>query len=183
MSGHGTRLALVVASQCQNMLDPPFLPPKRPLSALRAEALPAERRLVLELRSLLVDGPGRYEPARHGEDDGPAVWAPGLLLNPTRAQAAPGLRAAMREAHEREALLLVFYVGHGAHYQADPAQPVHHFLQVWDTAEWPAGTAEPDNGWDPYDTIDALRPACPHITGLILIVDACFGSWAVQRVK
>jgi hypothetical protein len=89
----------------------------------------------------------------------------------------------MREAHEREALLLVFYVGHGAHYQADPAQPVHHFLQVWDTAEWPAGTAEPDNGWDPYATIDALRPACPHITGLILIVDACFGSWAVQRVK
>src|SRR5262245_27936914 len=183
MAGEGARLALIVASQCQNMLDLPFLPPKEPGSALRAEALSAERRLVLELRSLLVDGPGGYQPARHGEDDEPAVWAPGLLVNPTRAQADAGLHAAMREAHEREALLLVYYIGHGARYQADPAQPVQHFLQVWDTAEIPASTRAPHNGWDPYATIDDLRSDCPHMTGLILIVDACFGSWAVQRVK
>jgi hypothetical protein len=183
MSGDVARLALVIASQCQNMADLQFLPPKRPVSALGPKDLSGERGLALELHSLLVDGPGGCRPARHGDHDGSAVWAPGLLVNPTRVQADAGLREAMREAHEREAMLLVFYVGHGAKYQADPAQPVHHFLQVWDTVEMPASIEEPDNGWDPYATIDTLRPACPHVTGLILIVDACFGSWAVQRVR
>ncbi len=183
MSGDVARLALVIASQCQNMADLQFLPPKRPVSALGPKDLSGERGLALELYSLLVDGPGGCRPARHGDHDGPAVWAPGLLVNPTRVQADAGLREAMREAHEREAMLLVFYVGHGAKYQAEPDQPVRHFLQVWDTAEMPASIDEPDNGWDPYATIDTLRPACPLVTGLILIVDACFGSWAVQRVK
>src|SRR6266851_4679823 len=183
MSDDARRLALLVASQCQNMLDLPFLPPKRLAHELDERELSEDRRLILELRTLLVDGPGWWRPVTHGEEEEPAVLAPGLLVNPTRAQADAALGRAIREAHERDATLLVFYVGHGVGYQADPAQAVHHFLQVWDTAEMPASIQAPDNGWDPYATIDALRPACPHITGLILVVDACFGSWAVQRVK
>jgi Tetratricopeptide repeat/AAA domain len=174
------RRALIVASQCQNMIELEFLPPK---GASVSKDLPPERRLVLELQELIVGGPGGCQPAKHGEEAEPAVWAPGLLVNPTRIQADAALREAITEAHESNATLLVFYVGHGARHQADPAQPVHHFLQVWDTAEMPASTRAPHNGWDPYVTIDDLRPDCPNITGLIMIVDACFGSWAIHRVK
>src|SRR5450759_4083224 len=67
------------------------------------QQLPRGQRLLIRLRDLLVDGPGECAPVEVvGQSQ------PGLLLNPTAATADAALGAAMAQAHEQEAVLLVY---------------------------------------------------------------------------
>ena len=173
------RLLLFVASQCDEMAELSFLPPSSN-SITRIDQIPDHRRLVLDLYELLTDGPGECSPV-----DVVGGLLPGLLINPTRDTADAALRKAMRQAHGAEATLMVYYVGHGARWPTKPldGRNVRHYLQVWDTSEQPSSTASPSNGWDPYAVIEEIRDECVRMTGLLLVVDACYGSLAIDSVK
>ena len=167
-------MVLVVGSQCAALGSLSFLPPDpNPV----VEELPAHQRLVADLRDLMVDGPGGCSPVRvDGES------APGLLLNPTQQVADAALVQALAQANEQEAVLVVCFLGHGTRYQADPAAPARHLLHVFDTAARPEGTEPEDRAWDPYETVARRRPKLPNMVGLVLLVDACYASWAKQQV-
>ena len=172
------RLALVIGSQCQALRALSFLPEgPRPV---RLEALRSEQRLVAELRDLLlVDGPGGCAPVRvDGES------APGLLVNPTKAMADAALKAALGQAHTDEAVLLVHFLGHGTRLEADRERPARrqHLLHVWDTVAAPVDTEPESNGWDPYQLVVARRRYTPNMVGVVLLIDACYASWAEQQV-
>jgi hypothetical protein len=140
--------------------------------------LSGPRRLLVDLRDLLVDGPGECDPVRvEGES------APGLLLNPTAAVASAALRAAMSAADEVGAVLVVHIVAHGSGFQRDPGSPVRHLLHAWDTVEHPVGTEPESGGWDPYGDIDRRLDFCAGVGGLVLVVDACAASWAKAGVE
>jgi tetratricopeptide (TPR) repeat protein len=169
------RLALVIGSQCQALGPLPFLP-EGP-GPVQLEALRPEQRLVAELRDLLTDGPGGCAPVRvDGES------APGLLVNPTKAMADAALAAALERAHTHEAVLVVHFLGHGTRYQADPALQARHLLHVWDTVAAPVDTEPESNGWDPYRLIARRKMHTAGMVGVVLLVDACYASWAKQQV-
>jgi hypothetical protein len=166
---------LVVGSQCQAKPALSFLPDGP--GPIDIAALRGPRRLLVELRDLLVDGPGECDPVRVSGES-----APGLLLNPTAAAAADALRAAMGAAHEAKAVLVVHVLAHGSGYQRDPAAPVRHLLHAWDTVAHPVDTEAESRGWDPYDDIDRRLPHSGGMGGLVLVVDACRASWAKAGV-
>jgi hypothetical protein len=169
------RLALVVGSQCPALGQLSFLPPGA--GPLDVQQLPIGQRLLIRLRDLLVDGPGECAPVEVvGQSQ------PGLLLNPTAATADAALGAAMTQAHEQEAVLLVYFLGHGTGQQADPAAPAQHLLHVWDTVAEPIDTEPESNGWDPYRLVIRRRPHTSGMVGLVLLVDACRAAWAKQQV-
>ena len=171
------RLALVIGSQCQALGPLSFLP-EGP-GPVQLEALRPEQRLVLGLRDLLVDGPGGCAPVRvDGE------FAPGLLVNPTKVAADAALKAALGQAHTHEAVLVVHFLGHGTRLEADRDRPARrqHLLHVWDTVAAPADTEPESNGWDPYQLVAARRTYTPNMVGVVLLIDACYASWAEQQV-
>ena len=170
------RLALVIGSQCPALRRPlSFLPEGQ--GPVRLEALRPEQRLAAGLLDLLVDGPGRCAPVRvEGES------APGLLVNPTKVIADAALITALERAHQHEAVLVAYFLGHGTHYQADPALPARHLLHVWDTVAAPVDTEPESNGWDPYQLVARRRTHTAGMVGLALLVDACYASWAKQQV-
>jgi tetratricopeptide (TPR) repeat protein len=171
----GQRLVLVIGSQCQALHPVSFLPGGQ--GPVQLEGLRPEQRLVVELRDLLVDGPGRCAAVRvDGES------APGLLINPTKAVADAALITALSQAHAHEAVLVVHFLGHGTRYQADPALPARHLLHVWDTVAAPEDTEPEGNGWDPYRLVERRRAHAASMVGLVLLVDACYASWAKQQV-
>jgi tetratricopeptide (TPR) repeat protein len=171
------RLALVVGSQCPALGELSFLPSDP--GPVDVSGLSTEQRLLVDLRDLLVDGPGECDPVEDGIE---GLCEPGLLLNPTAAQAAAALRAAMSAAHYAEAVLVVHVLAHGTGYQADPAAPVRHLLHAWDTVAEPIDTQPESRAWEPYADITARWPHCPGMTGLVLVVDSCKASWAKAGV-
>ncbi|WP_175542876.1 tetratricopeptide repeat protein, partial [Actinopolymorpha cephalotaxi] len=170
------RLVLVVGSQCAALGRPLSFLPDAP-GPVEPAGLPARQRLVLGLLDLLVDGPGGCAPVSVKCES-----APGLLLNPTKAVADAALLAALQQADELQAVLVVHFVGHGSRHQDDPAAPARHLLHVWDTVAKPVDTEPESNGWDPYELIRRRRNHLPNIVGLVLLVDACYASWAKQQV-
>src|SRR5687767_9131441 len=98
------RLALLICSQCQKMAPLSFLPAQR-TSKTDLAALPEEQRLIAELYALMIKGPGGADPVEGIDGADP----PGLLINPTMAQADAALVKAMRQAHDAEAMLIMFY--------------------------------------------------------------------------
>jgi NACHT domain/Tetratricopeptide repeat len=171
----GRRLALVVASQCEALPELAFLPQGG--EPVDLGLLPRDRRLVLRLRDLLTGPAGDFDPV-----DVEGMTGPGLLVNPTQAVADAVLLAALRLAHERQAVVLLHFVGHGAAYLRDPADRARHLLHVWDTVAEPTDTEPESRGWDPYGLIDRRRGHCRDIAGLMLLVDACRASWAAPQV-
>jgi hypothetical protein len=170
------RIALVIGSQCAAMPELSFLPSGD--SELDVAVLGGEARLVVRLRDLLLEESGGFEPL---EVEG--VTAPGLLLNPTQAQADGVLFAALQRAHEEEAVLLVHFLGHGVGYRGGPGgAPARHLLHVWDTVAEPGDTEPESKGWDPYGLINRRRSHVPEIVGLILVIDACYAAWAKPTV-
>jgi hypothetical protein len=169
------RLALVIGSQCPALGTLSFLPAGPGPVELVGLAQP--QRLLVRLRELLVDGPGECAPVPVPEQS-----APGLLLNPTKAGADAALVAAIAQAHEQQAVLLVHFLGHGSGHQADPAAPARHLLHVWDTVAEPVDTEPESNGWDPYELVARRRPHALGMVGLVLLVDACRAAWAKQQV-
>ena len=105
-----------------------------------------------------------------------------LVVNPTLGVAKAVLQHSLTEAHEAESSLVVHYVGHGRSYE-DTDGRSHHLLQVLDTAEEPFGEDDPDRGWDPYTWINNYRGRWEHLTGLVLLVDACEASTASVDVR
>lgn len=172
------RLALVIGSQCEALPALSFLP-KTP-GPVDVSKLEGNERLAVELRDLLVDGPGECDPVRDGIE---GLSAPGLLLNPTAAQAHDALIAALRAGHKAEAVLVVHVLAHGSGYQPDPAKPVRHLLHLWDTVKQPVDTEPESRAWDPYRDIDARRPHTQQLAGLVLVVDACQASWAKAGIE
>lgn len=183
------RLTLLIASQCEAMGELSFLPPGDFSPAGISEAPP----LVFDLYRALTDPrAGNWGPVPGLEETVPpvprdtglsCVVRPGFVVNPTLAQAKEALKHAMLMAHREEAMLLVYYVGHGyAHRpQLDP-RAWAHFLQVWDTAEMPASDDDPYRGWNLYDDVGRLRRDFRHLRGLVLVVDACEASFANDDV-
>jgi Tetratricopeptide repeat len=174
--GDPRRIALVIGSQCEQLEQLSFLPASRGPVDLRA--LEPEQRVLLELHELLIDGPGDCVPAPGIE----GVSAPGLLLNPTAAQASAGLRAAVGAASDAGAVLIVHILAHGAGAQGDPAHDVRHLLHAWDTVAEPYDTEPESRGWDPYRDIGSRIRHETGITGVVLSVDACHASWSVSEV-
>ena len=168
------RLVLVIGSQCPALPPLSFLPQGCPA---RLEELRPEQRLVVELRDLLVEGPGRCAPV---QVDGEFV--PGLLVNPTKAVADAALTAALDQAHKQESVLVMHFLGHGTGYQGDPAQPARHLLHVWDTVAHPVDTEPESNGWDPYQLVERRMAHTASMVGLVFLVDACSASWAKPQV-
>jgi len=169
------RLALVVGSQCEALDQLEFLPVGP--GPVEVSSLTDDQQLVPRLRDLLVDGPGGCAPVRcDGESQ------PGLLLNPTQEVADNALKAAMQQAHEQEAVLLVCFVGHGTSFKPDPALEGRHFLHVWDTVEEPRDAEPESRAWDIYDTISRRRAHTAGMVGLVLLVDACYAAWAKKKV-
>ena len=169
------RLVLVIGSQCEARGSLSFLP-EGP-GPVQLEGLRPAQRLIIELRNLLVDGPGGSAPVRVGGES-----APGLLVNPTKAVADAALMEALRQAHTQEAVLVVHVLGHGTRYQADPALPARHLLHAWDTVAAPVDIEPESNGWDPYGLVARRRAHTAGMVGLVLLVDACYASWAKQQV-
>ena len=171
------RLALVIGSQCQALGPSSFLP-EGPGPA-RLETLRPEQRLVVELRDLLVDGPGECAPVRVDDE-----CAPGLLINPTKAMADAALKAALGQAHTHEAVLVVHFLGHGTRFEADRYRPAErrHLLHVWNTVAAPVDTQPESNGWDPYQLIADRMRYTRNMVGVVLLIDACYASWAEQQV-
>ena len=171
------RLALVIGSQCQALSPLSFLP-EGP-GPVQLEGLRPEQQGVAVLRDLLVDGPGGCAPV---QVDGES--APGLLVNPTKAMADAALTAALGQAHTQEAVLVVHFLGHGTRYEADRDRPARreHLLHVWDTVAEPVDTEPESNGWDPYQLVARRRAYTANMVGLVLMVDACYASWADQQV-
>jgi hypothetical protein len=131
--------------------------------------VPADRRLLVELHELLVDGPGDCADA-------------GLLLNPTWQQARAALDVAMTQAHESRAVLVAHVLAHGSGRQRDRANRVRHLLHMWDTIAEPLGDDAKSRGWDVYEQIDSGMSYCDGIAGLVLVVDACSASWAKTAI-
>ena len=171
------RLALVIGSQCQALGSMSFLP-EGP-GPVQLEALRPKQRLVVGLRDLLVDGPGRCAPVRVR-----GTSAPGLLVNPTKAVADAALTAALGQAHTHEAVLVVHFLGHGTRFEADRDRPARrqHLLHVWDTVADPIDTEPESNGWDPYQLVERRMPHTKKMVGLVFLVDACYASWAKQQL-
>ena len=170
------RLALVIGSQCKALQELSFLPVGP--GPMDVRALPGDRRLLVELRDVLVDGPGDCDALT--ELDG--LSGPGLLLNPTAVQARAALQAAMSAAHDAEAVLVLHLLAHGTGRQDDPADPVRHLLQVWDTVADPLDDEPESRGWNPYADIKRRAPHCPRLAGLVLTVDTCRASWAKTAI-
>ena len=171
------RLALVIGSQCQALSSLSFLPDGP--GPVQLTALRPEQRLVAGLRDLLVDGPGECAPVRvDGES------APGLLVNPLKEVADAALKAALWQAHTHEAVLVVHFLGHGTRFEANRDRPARrqHLLHVWDTVAAPIDTEPESNGWDPYQLVADRRPYIPNMVGMVLLVDACYASWAEQQM-
>jgi hypothetical protein len=169
------RLVLVVGSQCEALDQLSFLPDGAGPHDLGS--LPPPKRLVGDLHHLLVEGPGGCRPVHvRGESQ------PGLLLNPTHEVAEAALVAAIAQAHEQEAVLVLCFVGHGSRFQSDPAAPAQHLLHVWDTVADPKDSEPESKGWDLYATVSRRRPHAPNMVGIILLVDSCYASWAKQQV-
>jgi Tetratricopeptide repeat len=90
-----------------------------------------------------------------------------LLIDPTRARMAESIRTAVSNAHDRGAVLVLGFVGHG-----DAVNGEFHLLasdSVQDRLRAPA-----DRG--PYEVvreIGSLLPWAPEVAGLVLVIDAC----------
>ena len=170
------RLVLVIGSQCAALGSLPFLPAG--VGPIELTRLRGPQTLLVELRNLLVRGPGGCAPV-----DVEGQSSQGLLLNPTKAIADAAVVAAMTRAHEEQAVLVMHFLGHGRGYQPDPAAPARHLLHVWDTVAEPEDTERESNGWDPYELVTRRRGYCPEMVGLVLLVDACQASWAQKQVE
>ena len=72
------RLALVIGSQCAAFGSLPFLPAG--VGPVDLTGLPAPQTLLVQLRDLLVDGPGGCAPVDVKDQS-----SRGLLVNPTKA--------------------------------------------------------------------------------------------------
>ena len=166
----------MIGSQCEALGELSFLPAGP--GPVDVGALGAERRLLVELRDLLVDGPGDCDALT--ELDG--LSGDGLLLNPTAAQARAALETAMSAAHEAQAVLVLHLLAHGTGRQDDPADPVRHLLYVWDTVADPLDDELESRGWNPYADIKRRAPYCPRLAGLVLGVDTCRASWAKTAI-
>lgn len=166
----------MIGSQCEALPALSFLPSGA--GPVEIAALSTRERLLVELRDLLVDGPGECDPVP-GVD---GVSAPGLLVNPTAAGARAAMETAMNAADAAGAVLVVHLVAHGSWHQDDPAAPVRHILHAWDTVAAPVDTEPESRGWDPYADIERRRPHCERMGGLVLLVDACWASWAKMGV-
>jgi energy-coupling factor transporter ATP-binding protein EcfA2 len=164
---------LVIGAQCEALGELSWLPPGP--GPVDVTGLGSKQRLLVELRDLLVSGPGECSPVSDGID---GLSMPGLLLNPTAAQASAAVRAAMNAAHTAEAVLVMHVLAHGCGYQNDPAGPVRHLLYAWDTVAEPIDTQPESRAWEPYADIADRVPNCRGMTGLVLVVDACRASWA-----
>jgi NACHT domain len=171
----GGRLALVIGSQCSALAQLSFLPAQP--GPVAVDQLPEPQRLLVRLRDLLVAGPGECAPV-----EVPGQSASGLLVNPTKVTADAALVAAIEQAHQQEAVLVVHFLGHGTGQQADPAAPAQHLLHVWDTVAAPIDTEPESNGWNPYQLVGRRRPHAAGMVGLVLLVDACQAAWAKQQV-
>ncbi len=183
------RQVVVFASQCREMPRLSFLPPT---DYQPGQAALKEWRLVFDLYEQLIDPrAGGCQPVE-GLDavEGLLLAEPGLVINPTMEQAEKALEAAIDKAAQGEALLLVYYVGHGKKYEGKRED--RHLLQVIDTAQDPVDTGKESRGFDPYTLIRARREHVgEHLTGLVLIIDACqasssaelFSSWIDAEAK
>ncbi|MDQ3764494.1 MAG: tetratricopeptide repeat protein, partial [Actinomycetota bacterium] len=169
------RLALVIGSQCPALGTLSFLPAGA--GPVELGGLPEPQRLLVRLRDLLVDGPGQCAPVLVPDQSGP-----GLLLNPAKASADAALIEAIRQAHKQQAVLMVYFLGHGRGLQADPAAPARHLLHLWDTRRKPVDTEPESNGWDPYELVVRRRRYARKMVGFVLLVDACWAAWAKQQV-
>ena len=180
--GSRRRLALVVGSQSEALVarsnGEALLSclPDRP-GPVDVSDLVGEQRLLVEVRDLLVEGPGDCIPVDVADQS-----AQGLLLNPTAAVARSALEAALAAAHQAGAVLVVHVLAHGSRQQRDPSAPVRHLLHVWDTLAEPVDDEPESRGWDPYDDVRRRLPHCPGLAGLVLVVDACWGSWSTATV-
>ena len=167
------RLALVVASQCNAEKTLPFLPSAK--GPIDTDAVQSEQQLAQKVHRLLTSaGMGECEPV---DVDGQSLS--GLLLNPTTREARKALAEAMRRADEAEAVLLIYFLGHGGLH--DSGGSPRHALYLWDSRPEAAGQQEPsavESLWDPYGEIRVLRQEHPRVAGLLLLVDACQASYA-----
>ena len=53
---------------------------------------------------------------------------------------------------------------------------------MWDTVAEPVNTASKSKGWDPYAIVTEQMPDITRMVGMVLLVDACYASWAKQQV-
>jgi hypothetical protein len=175
-------MALVISAQCSEMPELEFLPPR---TWHPSDPITLDRGLPIQIYEQLIDPTaGRCRPVPFLDDEIPDIQlsAPGLVINPTVDVARHAVRAAMAQAHMEEAALVIHYIGHGyAHQRGDGS--VRHFLQVADTTGFPSSTQQPSLGWDPYYDIDEIRDDYPHLSGLVLLIDACYASTAVPTIR
>ncbi|WP_410870355.1 hypothetical protein [Nocardia sp. A7] len=143
------RLALVVASQC--------------------DELPRINDIDVLARELLS------ELSQHGgwasaTDDG----AP--LVNPTHSQLRDAFDQAFTAAAEREATLLISFVGHGFNNDAAGA---YYLLATDSPAMTPTGKSALDLGYEVKEGLNLYGKT--GLDGLIVLVDACQSGGVINR--
>jgi hypothetical protein len=139
MSG---RRVLVIGSQCERLGHVSFLP-----------------EVAVHLHALMTDpGPGECLGAEVGDP-------PGLLLDPTVAEARAAIKAAYDAAARNGETLILAYIGHGVCSLGD------FFLM-------PTNAANPPNDDDAIHLAQIIkqRPAHPYDDGLIVLLDACYSG-------
>lgn len=178
------RLAVVIASQCQAVIDQgsnyelDFVPP---VGWIPGQPLTQEQMLAFELYGQLTDpAAGACDPVPGlraiknitlPDDDG------GLVINPTLAVVKRVLSHSFTAARDANAGLVIHFLGHGVDVSQERAS-LYHFLQVVDSAVYPATD---DEAWNPYQQVKQLLPHS-KLPGLMLLVDACMASSALPSV-
>jgi tetratricopeptide (TPR) repeat protein len=134
---------LVIGSPCRRLGHLSFLP-----------------EVAVRLHSLMTDpGPGECLAA---EADDP----PGLLLDPTVAEAKAAIKAAYDAAARGDETLILAYIGHGEFVRGD------FFLM-------PTDAANPPNPDDAIHLAQLIKHQPAHPDGLIVLLDACYSGTAI----
>ena len=141
MSG---RRVLVIGSQCKKLDPLSFLP-----------------EVAVRFQTLMTDpGPGECLGAEVGDP-------PGLLLDPTVAEAKAAIKAAYDAAARGGETLILAYIGHGEFVLGD------FFLM-------PTDAASPPNPDDAIHLAQIIKHRPAHPDGLIVLLDTCYsgtGAW------
>lgn len=183
---NGSRLVLVVASQCEPLGDLSFLPDS---SWKPGDKLTDDRSLPVRLYEQFIDSEaGACRPVDFAEMEqipseagsehlvpgpGSFIHAPGssLLINPSVRAAEAALTALFDQAFATNAPgIVLYFVGHGAENLDG--------LLLKNSPEYPTGVG--GDCWQPHHVVPNLRGDKP--VPFLMMVDACFASNAETRI-
>ncbi len=178
------RRVLVLASQCPELGDLTRLP----RAGWRPGDLVADGRDVAHrLHAVFTSPTAGNALGTPMATDAPSSVAAGLVINPTVEEAVAAFAAALAEATTTRSTLLVAWMGHGTvhHDRRRAGAAPRHLLHAIDSPALTDAANSPGGAFDPYGLVTEAWGGSVGggLDGLVMLVDACEGSGAVQEAS